>query len=148
MSRITLVDTGFKVCSEGEHVFRITKVEYKKDFDKIIVSMETEEGETHTERFMLTSEGGQKAFSYLAKVALNDWSLQDIDEKELIGCYFIGVVEHTTQPNKNDPSKTVTFANIKEKKSVDEDFEGWGEKKAAAKAPVEDNDDDLDDLLG
>ena len=156
MAKLKLRDTGFSIVPEGEHVFKITKVDYKQDYEKIEVTCETKEGQKQIERFVLSTDGGAKAFSYFAKVALNDWSAEDIDSDDLLGCYFIGTVEHTTQPNKNDPSKNVTFSNIKEKKSVDPDFEGWEtvavapEKKAIVNTPAQETagELDLDDLLG
>lgn len=158
MAKVKLRDTGFTVIPEGEYTFKIVKVDYKVDFEKIEVHLETESGLKHVERFVLSTDGGAKAFSYFAKVALNDWSAEDIDSDDLLGCYFTARVEHDVQPNINDPSKKVTFVRLQDKKSVDEDFEGWETvAKAEAKAPAttkgetftpsKEDDLDLDDLL-
>ena len=143
MSRITLAETSYSLIEEGEHIFKIVKVEYKEDFDKMIVTCETQEGKKQIERFMLNDEGGNKAFSYLAKTALNNFTIEEIDEQDLVGCYFVGTVEHTELESKNNPGKMVTFANIKKKEPVDDDFEGW----EVAQEEVSEETDDLYSLL-
>lgn len=161
MAKIRLRDTGFTVIPEGEYTFKIVKVDYKVDFEKIEVYLETQEGLKHIERFILSTDGGAKAFSYFAKVALNNWQEEDIDSDDLLGCYFTARVEHDVQPNINDPSKEVTFVRLQDKKSVDKDFEGWetvGKEettqtpapKAETFIPSNEKEDDLDldDLLG
>ena len=55
------------------------------------------------------------AFSFFAKTALNDFSLEAVDPATLVDHYIKADVIHTTQPNKNDPNKTVTFANLGDK---------------------------------
>lgn len=134
---------GFQIIPEGNYVFKITKVVYKEEFGKMEVTMKTEDGLTHIERYALKDEkgnfreGAMNAFSYFARVALNDNQIDEIDPTDLVGCYFRGTVEHDIQPNKNDPSKTVTFVKIVDKESA----EGFGNKTAAGEI-------DLDDLLG
>lgn len=118
MAKIGLT-SGFSLIPEGIHVFKIVSVNYKEDFGKMEVSMEIANGQKHTERFSLLksngeiNEGGMNAFSYFAKAALNDFSLQEIDEQDLVGHYIRCEVTHTEpQPNINDPSKTVQFVRL------------------------------------
>ena len=59
------------------------------------------------------------AFSFFAKTALNDFSLEAVDPETLVDHYIKADVTHTVQPNKNDPTKTVTFANLGDKWAVD-----------------------------
>jgi len=124
MARIGL-SSGFTVIPEGTHTFKITAVEYKEDFGKLSVTMETQDGEKHIERYSLLTNGGEvnqgalNAFSYFAKTALNDFSLKEIDHEDLVGCFIECDVEHDVQPNRNDPSKTVTFVRLADKRPSD-----------------------------
>lgn len=117
MANITL-SGGFKVCPEGKHIFRIYRVDYNPDFGRVMVYLVNAQGDTHIERFSLMSQNGEmndkacNAFSFFAKTALNDFKLTEIDHNDLVNHYIGGEIEHTSQPNRNDPSKTVTFANI------------------------------------
>lgn len=126
MATIKLTGGSFALVPEGTHVFKITDVEYKESYGKMTVKMETADGYKHEERFSFlkangeTNEGALKAFSYFAKTALNNYSLEEIDHTELIGHYIRCEVTHTEpQPNRNDPSKTVQFVQLGEKSPAD-----------------------------
>lgn len=156
MARIGLT-SGFELIPEGTYVFRIYDVEYDEEFGKMTVKLVTADGKKHTERFSLKTsddepnEKALNAFSYFAKVALNDFSREEIDEKELIGHYLRGEIVHTKQPNRRDPTKTVTFANIGDKEPADGfDTEPVAQSAPAspAKPPVTASTMDLDALLG
>lgn len=124
MARIPMTG-GFTVIPEGEYVFRIYDATYDEDFGRIVVKMVTAKGQTHTERFSIKNsddeynERALNAFSYFAKTALNDFSREDIEIEELIDCYIRAEVTHTKQPNRNDPTKTVIFANLGDKTPAD-----------------------------
>ena len=113
--------SGFTVCPEGVHIFRIYKVDYDQEFGKIIVYLVNAKGITHTERFSLVGNNGLvnekacNAFSYFAKTALNDFSLEEIDHTDLVGHYIKAEVVHTITPSVKDPTKTMTFANLTNK---------------------------------
>ncbi len=113
--------SGFTVCPEGVHIFRIYKVDYDQDFGKLTVYLVNAKGITHTERFSLIGNNGVvnekacNAFSYFAKTALNDFSLDEIDHNDLVGHYIKAEVVHTITPSTKDPSKTMTFANLTNK---------------------------------
>ena len=130
MAKIGLSE-GFSLVPEGTHVFKIITVNYKEDFGKMEVVMQTQSGLKHTERFSLLksdgepNEGALNAFSYFAKVALNDFSLTEIDHEDLLGCFIECDVEH-------DTNKTVTFARLADKRASD----GWDESEAPAPAPA------------
>ena len=112
---------GFTICPEGRHIFRIYEVNYDTDFGKLTVRMVNAQGITHTERFSLMSNDGSmndkacNAFSFFAKTALNDFSLEEIDHTDIVNRYIGCEIAHTTSPSRNDPSKTMTFANTTEK---------------------------------
>ena len=61
------------------------------------------------------NEKACNAFSFFAKTALNDFTLEAVDPVMLVDRYIKADVTHTTQPNKNDPTKTVTFVNLGDK---------------------------------
>lgn len=137
---------GFAICPEGKHIFRIYKVEYNEEFGKIAVHLVNAQGVTHVERFSLMNNNGDmndkacNAFSFFAKTALNNFSIEEIDHNDLVNHYIGGEIAHTVSPNRNDPTKTVTFANITTK-WVAEGFDTEPCKKALelgnATAPVE-----------
>lgn len=120
MANITLT-SNFKVCPEGKHIFRIYRVDYNADFGKLNVYLVNAQGVTHMERFNLMLASGEmndkacSAFSFFARTALNNFQLEEIDHNDLVNRYIGGEIAHTVQPNRNDPSKTVTFANIVDK---------------------------------
>lgn len=148
MAKIPL-SGGFSLVPEGTHIFKITGVEYKENFGKLNITMETQDGQKHIERFTFlnskgdVNQGAYNAFSYFAKTAKNDFSLSEIDPDELVGCFLECDVEHNSQPSTKDPSKTFTYANLTEKRSS----EGWDETPKAS-VPMQGGKVDLKALLG
>lgn len=124
MARIPMT-SGFVLIPEGTYIFRIWDASYDEEFGKIEVKLVNAEGATHTERFSIKNnddtfnEGAMNAFSYFAKTAMNDFSLEDIDPEELIGHYIEAEVTHTKLPSNKDSNKTVTFANLGDKAPAD-----------------------------
>ena len=137
MAKIGLTE-GFSLIPEGTHVFQITAVNYKEAFGKMEVTMQTQDGSKHIERFSLLksngepNEGALNAFSYFAKTALNDFTLTEIDHEDLLGCFIECDIEHDVQPNKNKPDTTITFARLADKRPS----EGWEEEAAPTPAPA------------
>ena len=117
--------SGFTVCPEGVHIFRIYKVEYNQDFGKLTINLVNAQGITHQERFSLLNVSGTpneqayNAFSYFAKTALKDPSRAEIDPNDLVGCYIKAEVVHTIVPSNKEAGKTVTFANLSNKWQAD-----------------------------
>ena len=144
---IKLSESTWTLIPEGYHVFKIVDVNYKSDFGKMEISLQTKAGEKTTERFSLEkangeiNEGALKAFSFFARTALQDMSASEIDENDLVGKYIGATVEHDTQPNKNDPSKMVTFVNLKEYKQAS------GFENVETAEPIESDEDDLNAFL-
>lgn len=118
MAKIKLADGGFTLIPEGTHTFKIIGVEYKEDFGKMTVQMQTKSGQKHTERFTLltakgeVNEGALRAFTYFAKTALNNFSLDEIDETDLIGCYITATVEHTEYESNKEAGKMLKSARL------------------------------------
>ena len=124
MARIPMT-SGFMVIPEGTYVFRIYDASYDEEFGKIIVKLVNAQGATHTERFSIKDQNDEinekalNAFSYFAKTAMNDFTLDDVDPEELIDHYIRAEVVHTQLPSRKDPTKNVTFANLGDKSPAD-----------------------------
>ena len=120
MARIPMT-SGFALIPEGTYVFRIYDAKYDEEFGKIEVKLVNAAGMTHTERFSIKdnndemNEKALNAFSYFAKTAMGDFSLEDIDPEELIDHFICAEVVHTKLPSNKDPNKNVTFANLGDK---------------------------------
>lgn len=120
MARIKLTDTGYTLIPEGVHVFKITEVEYDETFGKMTVTMQTQDGQKHFERFSLLKQNGEvnegaiKAFSFLAKTALNNFEVDEIDEQDLVNCYISATVKHEPYDytNKNGEHKSGTSERL------------------------------------
>lgn len=155
MAKIGLVE-GFTMLPEGTTVFKVVKVDYDEDFGKIEVTLQTKAGQKQKETFSIldaegeTNEGALKAFSYFAKTCLNNYTLNEIDHEDLVGCYIEATVVHETYTatkgkNKgkemksarlNDYAPAYGFGasdDVEEPDDVEDDLE-------------DDLDDDLDDL--
>lgn len=110
--------SGFALCPEGVHIFRIYEVTYDTDFGRVEVKLVNAQGITHTERFSLMGNGGVmnegacNAFSYFAKTALNDYTLEEIDPDWLIDHYIKAEVTHNQSPSTKDATKMMSFANL------------------------------------
>ena len=136
MARIPMTG-GFQIMPEGEQVLKITAAEYDEDFGKAIFTLANAKGQTCREQFSLLNQDGtpneksMNAFSFFAKTAMNDFDIEDIDPVELVGHYLRAEVIHRTQPNRNDPTKTVTFINLGNKSPAD----GFDGVSATAPAP-------------
>ena len=153
-----LSEGGFQLVPEGPHIFKITDYKWDEDFGKLEFTLETANGYKHIERFGLLDADGEvnekanNAYSFFARTALNNPSLDEIEHGDLVGCYIEATVEHETKPNKNDPAKTVTFVRLGDKKAAS----GFGktapkEKTSAAPATgsaKKSGKVNLDDLLG
>ena len=146
------VTGGFVLIPEGTYVFRIYDVEYDETYGKMIVKMVNAKGLTHQERFSLKNkdesfnEKALNAFSYFAKTALNDFSIEEIDHEALVGHYIKAEVKHSTFPNRNEPEKTVTFANLGDKSPADK-FDEPATERALTLGRSEEKKVDLNSLL-
>ena len=154
MAKIKLSEGGFSLIPEGTTTFKIVDVEYKEDFGKLTVNMQTKTGAKHTERFSLlkangeVNEGAIKAFSYFAKTALNNFGLDEIDDQAIVGCYITATVTHEDYDyvNKDGDRKTGKSARLGDY-AVAVGF-GSGEYQSISDNIVgEEDEDDLDDFL-
>ena len=149
MAKIKLAEGGFTLIPEGTTTFKIVAVEYKEDFGKMKIELQTKAGTKHTENFSLldkkgeVNEGALKAFSYFAKTALNNYSLDEIDETDLIGCYITATVKHEEFESNREPGKMLKSARLSDYAVA----VGFGSGKETEDSDEEDNSDDLDDFL-
>ena len=136
MATIQMTGGKFTVCPEGRHIFRIYKVDFNQDFGKVAVYMVNAQGNTIIQNYGLMNADGTmndsvcNAFSYFARTALNDYSREAIDHTELVNHYVGAEVVHKVLPDKNDPTKTVTYANLVGEKWVANGFDATPVKKA------------------
>lgn len=144
MSKIALTG-GFTPIPEGHHVFKITEVTYKEEYGKLEVKMVNANGRHHTERFGLlradgsSNSGAYSAFSFLARAALDNDNLTEVEHEDLVGRYFSADVVHDVQESKTKPGETVTFIKLNDKRPAS-GFDGEAPKAAPAFS--------LDSLLG
>lgn len=151
MAKIKLSEGGFTLIPEGVTTFKIVSVEYKEDFGKMKVQLQTKSGSKHTEQFTLLDKNGEvndgalKAFSYFAKTALNNYELDEIDEQDLVGCYITATVKHEEFESNKTPGRMLKSVRLNDY-AVAAGF-GTGEEKYKDKAAEVDEDEDLDDFL-
>lgn len=145
MAKLKLADTGFALIPEGWYTFKVTGIDYDEDFGRMKVELSTKDGSKHVERYGLltksgeVNEGANKAFSYFAKTALNNFSVDEIDTDDLIGCYIKAEVKHVQSETVSEKTgKPFVNVNLGDKEPA------YGFNDSAAK-PVDDSEDDAAD---
>lgn len=146
MAKIKLAESKFTLIPEGANIFKIMEVDDSKyeDYGKLEVKLQTAKGEKHTERFSLLtkngeiSEGALKAWSYFARTCLNDYSADEIDTQDIVGCYIGATVKHESY-TKNDGTSG-TAVRLNDYKSAN------GFTNGSNDDDLEDDFEDLDDL--
>lgn len=143
MAKMKLSESGFTLIPEGSTIFKVMEVDDSKyeDFGKLAVKLQTAKGETHTENFTLVkktgelNEGALKAWSYFARVCLNNFQADEIDTQDIVGCYIQATVKHEkytrtkgdkagtegTSVRLNDYSTATGFAGSKVAEDVEDD---------------------------
>lgn len=153
MAKMKLSESTFTLIPEGVTTFKVMKVDDSKyeDFGKLEVKLQTVKGETHIERFALTkangelNEGALKAWSYFARTCLNNFSVDEIDTQDIVGCYITATVKHETYTRtKGDKVGTeATTVRLNDYTTAS----GFGGSKAVnTEEPDTDDNDGLDDL--
>lgn len=149
-----LSESTFQIIPEGTYVFKITAVKWDEDFGKLEISLETANGYKHIERFSLLTEVGEvnekanNAYSFFARTALNNPSLDEIEHNDLVGCYIKATVEHDKKPNRNDPAKTMTFVKLGDKEAASGFDKSETPKSTDTSNTKKSKKVNLDDLLG
>lgn len=148
MAKLKLSDTGFSLIPEGTYIFKVTGIDYDEDFGKMKVELTLKDGRKHIERYGLLTksgeinEGANKAFSYFAKTALNNFSVDEIDTDDLIGCYIEAEVKHVESETVSEKTgKPFVNVNLGDKSPA----LGFDDVKKGS-ANEDDDTDDLDDL--
>lgn len=122
MSNTINIKTRYTLIPEGRHIFRIYDVEYEPEFGKIVIKLINSQGQIYIERFFILTIDNEpndsviNAFSYFAKTAINDFTLEDIDPKVLIDKYISATLFHyIVEPNEiNNYEKPVTYMRLKD----------------------------------
>lgn len=120
-----LVESNFQPIPAGEQVVRIKEIDetdYEK-FDKLIVVIEDNAGRTARVNFNFVNNDGtpndiaEFVFSRMARAALGDETIDEVDTADLIGKFVRVEIEHS------EGSKGGTFANVKKWIGPAEPFE-------------------------
>ena len=77
------------------------------------MDFENTDGEKITNKYSLGNQGGAKAFSFLAKTALNNYGATEIDPEILVGKKVIGDIEHSEVDSNVKEGEKVKFANLR-----------------------------------
>lgn len=143
MSKIKLTN-GWTNLPEGQVVLKIIDTEYKEQFGKLNILCVNQSGLKHTEKFSLLGKSGEPnngayaAFSILAKAALGDNNVDEIDPDDLKGKFFKCTVEHDVQPSNRNDGTDVTFVHLIDKEYAEcfengtTDHKGQAPKEATA----------------
>ena len=145
-----LAENTFTIIPEGTTIFKVMEVDESKydDYGKLKVTLQTSSGEKHFENFSFTqangdiNEGALRAWSYFARVCLNNFQVEEIDTQDIVGCYIQANVTHEkyTRTSGEKAGQEATAVRLKDYTSAS-GFKG-GKSKVE---PVEE-DDDLDGL--
>lgn len=117
MAIIQLSNTGYTRIPEGWHTFEVIDSEYNQDFGKLTIKLRTENGLEHKESFTLTNGMGEpnekavNAFTMFAKNCMNDFSLKEVDEQDLIGRKLRGRIEYV-EGTKINPKTGKNYVNV------------------------------------
>lgn len=139
MAVIKLAETGYHLIPEGTYVWTITNATYDDKFNKVTVEFVNEKGEKMLNKYTLSNNGGAKAFSFLAKTALNNFSAVELDPTALVGKKLIGDIEHSEVESTTKEGEMMKFANLRNFKVYEE--------KEAPKAKATSTTEDLMSLL-
>ena len=121
MARIQMTG-GFTPMEEGTQILRIYGVEYKEQFGNLTIYMVNAKGQTMRETFRFKgkdkkpNEGAMNAFSYFAKTAMDDFSMDDVDPQDLVGHYIQVEVVRNEYNGR-------TYANLGREKAVAYEFD-------------------------
>lgn len=148
-----LAENTFTIIPEGTTIFKIMEVDESKydDYGKLKVTLQTSSGEKHFENFSFTkangdiSEGALKAWSYFARVCLNNFQVEEIDTQDIVGCYIQATVNHEkyTRTSGEKAGQEATAVRLKDYTSAS----GFNSTKGKVDPVDEDEElDDLDDL--
>jgi hypothetical protein len=116
---------GFQPIPAGEQVVRIKEIDetdYEK-FDKLVVVIEDAHGRTARVNFTFVNDDGtpndtaEFVYSRMARAAMGDETLDEVDTADLIGKFVRVEIEHRTG------SQGGTFANVKRWIGPGEPFE-------------------------
>lgn len=113
MARIPMTG-GFTMMAEGEHILKITEAEYKEEFGKLRLTMQNKQGKRHFEQYQLfdkdgnPNDGACNAFSALARAAMRNNDMDDIDPDELVGKYLKGTISYREYEGRDGTIKKAT----------------------------------------
>lgn len=153
MAKMKLAENTFTLIPEGVTIFKVMEVDESKyeDYGKLKVVLQTSRGEKHYEQFAFKkkngdiNEGALKAWSYFARVCLNNFQVEEIDTQDIVGCYIQATVKHETYEYKTGEKagQEGTAVRLNDYNSAS----GFGKSSKVAEDDIEEEDeDDLDNL--
>lgn len=116
---IELAENKFQPLPTGKYVFTVQDIKYDPAFQRVDMKLATETGRTLFQTFYFMTKDDRpndvqrSLFSRMAKAAMNDKNLKNVDPDLLMGKSFKAEVTHTVLPSKTNPNDTVTFVNLK-----------------------------------
>lgn len=153
MAKMKLSESTFSLIPEGVTTFKVMEVDDSKyeDFGKLAVKLQTVKGETHTENFTLIKTNGElnkgalKAWSYFARTCLNNFSADEIDTQDIVGCYIQATVTHEkyTRTKGDKAGQEGTSVRLNDYTTAT----GFAAKVDAVDDTDDEDIDDLDDFL-
>lgn len=154
MAKMKLSEAKFNLIAEGTHTFKVMEVidDKYEDFGKLSVKLQTAKGDIHFENFTLLknngeiNEGALKAWSYFARVCLNNFQADEIDTQDIVGCYIKATVKHEkyTITKGDNAGKEGTAVRLNDYATAS----GFGNSKTETPADIDtDEDDDLEGFL-
>ena len=123
MPKIQLVE-AFQRIPEGTYIFKCERVEFDSTYGVLKLHLVTADGHKHIDQYNLlnanneVNEIAQMSFSVTARALMMSPDIMDVDTDALVGKYMKATVSHVVKPNRNDPTKTVTFVQLKDKMSA------------------------------
>ncbi|MDD2952526.1 MAG: hypothetical protein PHC95_05100 [Parabacteroides sp.] len=155
MAKFKTTKSSFQLMPEGTYIFKITEIDDHdyEDFGKLVIVMQTKDGQKHRENFsLLDAEGNvneiaSNILSTVYRNAVGNLNLNDnieVDTDDMIGCYIQCDIVHTESKTKNpNTGKPYVNENAKNYKPAN----GFGSAKASSSSAKEESvDDELDDL--
>ena len=132
---------GYTMLPEGRDIFKIVSVENKEKFGKLIVKFRNAEGLTAQEQYQILkdvkkgeyNEGALNAFSFMAKTALQDFDVEEIDEQELVGHFLSADVQY--QVVQGDDGKERKYSHLRQFEQAD----GFDREEKIVKKTIEKN---------
>lgn len=141
---------GFKEVQIGDdQIFAIVEVKYDEKFGRAEVVMQDKRGALITQRFKFkgvkkkAAETALNIFSALAKSALDDWELEEVEPEDIQGL-FVKADVYKSKSTKDDGKYFKNMRNFRSLSEDDETFEPDYEPEDEVDE-IEDSEEDIEE---